>query len=180
MLSKAKNRAQSIACLSNLKQLELCLHLYVMDNNDYFVPNNSIALAGSDAILDQGLSWLPDTDADTEYDLSNIISGLLFAYNTSLPIYHCPSDQSLLTPINGQPTTLRWRSYNLSQSINGYPQGQYGYNIPGSSLPSWSKYTEVRQPIPSGLFVFIDENADTIEDAEFGSPPVGSSYQQNV
>jgi prepilin-type N-terminal cleavage/methylation domain-containing protein len=40
-LAKAKSTAQSIACLNNLKQLDLCLHLYVVDNHDYFVPNNS-------------------------------------------------------------------------------------------------------------------------------------------
>jgi prepilin-type N-terminal cleavage/methylation domain-containing protein/prepilin-type processing-associated H-X9-DG protein len=182
VLTKAKATAQSVACLNNLKQLNLCLHLYVLDNNDYFVPNNSIAVmssgGGSSTSL-SGLSWLPDFDADTETDPSNIVNGLLFPYNTSLPIYHCPSDRSTLQTPDGQPLPqLRWRSYNLSQSVNGYPQGDPEYY---GIIPAWTKYTEVRHPIPSNLFVFIDENADTIEDAEFGNPPVGSlDFEPNV
>jgi len=182
-LSKAKSRAQTITCLNNLKQLDLCLHLYVADNSDYFVPNNSIAVvssSGNSFSLDvQGLSWLPDVDADTEISPSNIINGLLFQYNSSLPIYHCPADQSTLQTPAGQPLPqLRWRSYNMSQSVNGYPQGDAEYY---QIIPAWTKFTEVRHPVPSVLFVFIDENADTIEDAEFGNPPVGSPYfWQNV
>ena len=180
-LSRAKSRAQSISCMNNIKQLGLCLHLYVCDNNDYFVPNNSVAVITSNNGVDQtpaGVSWLPDEDADVEINPSNIINGLLFPYNKSLPIYHCPSDQSVLQTPAGQPLPqLRWRSYNMSQSVNGYPQGDtqsYGY------IPAWTKYTDVRQPPPSSLFVLIDENADTIEDAEFGNPPVGGEFEQDV
>jgi prepilin-type processing-associated H-X9-DG protein/prepilin-type N-terminal cleavage/methylation domain-containing protein len=180
-LSRAKSRAQSISCMNNIKQLGLCLHLYVGDNFDYFVPNNSVADVSSSGVVDQtpaGVSWLPDEDADTEINPSNIINGLLYPYNKSLPIYHCPSDQSTLqTPGGQQLSQSRWRSYNMSQSVNGYPQGDtqsYGY------IPAWTKYTDVRQPPPSSLFVLIDENADTIEDAEFGNPPVGGDFEQDV
>jgi prepilin-type processing-associated H-X9-DG protein len=45
----------------------------------------------------------------------------------------------------------------------------------------WKKITEVRGPAPNDIFVFIDESADSIEDAEFGNPPVSSPYfEQNV
>jgi prepilin-type N-terminal cleavage/methylation domain-containing protein/prepilin-type processing-associated H-X9-DG protein len=178
-LSQAKSRAKTIVCLNNLKQLELCLHLYIADNKDYFVPNNSVAIINNPNLNVNGLSWLPDVNADTEINPSNIINGLLFQYNSSLPIYHCPADQSTLESRTGQPLPqLRWRSYNLSQSVNGYPQGDPEYY---GIIPAWTKSTEVRRPIPSELFVFIDENADTIEDAEFGNPPIGSPYfSQNV
>jgi len=168
-LGRAKSRAQTIACLNNLQQLEFCLHLYAADNNDFFVPNNSIATIGSPGSDVSGLSWLPDVSADTEINPSNIINGLLFQYNSSLPIYHCPSDLSTLD----QSPQSRWRSYNLSQSVNGYPQGDPTYS---PYIPAWTKFTEVRHPIPGELFAFLDENADTILDAEFGNPPAGSPY----
>ena len=182
-LSKAKQRAYTIQCLNNLKQLELCVHLYVTDNNDFFVPNNSVATFtmttnGPVWTALPGSSWLPDVDADAEIDPSNIVNGLLFQYNKSLPIYHCPADQSTLHTPNGQPLPqLRWRSYNMSQSVNGYPQGDPEY-FP--YIPAWSKFTAVRHPAPSDLFVFIDESAETIQDAEFGNPPVGGVFQQNI
>ena len=173
-LAGAKDKARSISCVNNLKQLELCLHLYEGDYNDFFVPNNSVAEisnSGPGGSVATGLSWLPDQNADVELDPSNIVNGLLFTYNKSLGIYHCPADLSTLQNPDGTPLpTLRWRSYNMSQSINGYPQGD-----PSSIyLPSWEKYTQVRQPVPSSLFVLIDESADTILDAEFGNPPAGS------
>ena len=177
-LHAAKNQARSIACQDNLMQLNLCLHLYVGDHNDFFVPNNSIAAAGVPGMsLSSGLSWLPDLNAVTETDPSNIISGLLFHYNRSLAIYHCPADYTTLQTPGGQPLPhLRWRSYNLSQSINGDPEADPLY-FP--IIPAWTKYTAVRRPDPTRLFVFIDENAATIEDAEFGNPPIGSIFPGN-
>lgn len=177
-LSQAKSRAQTIACASNLKQLEACLHLYVGDYNDCFVPNNSVAevsSSGDDSGANiTGLSWLPDLSAATELNPSNIINGLLFPYNSSLGIYHCPADLSTLETADGTPLPQpRWRSYNMSQSINGYPQGDPDY---APYIPTWTKYTQVRQPPPSQLFVLIDENSDTQLDAEFGNPPAGSPY----
>jgi prepilin-type processing-associated H-X9-DG protein len=59
----------------------------------------------------------------------------------------------------------------MSQSVNGYPEYLTALNLPGvSELPSWSKYTEIRRPTPSQLFVFIDEHPDTLLDAQFGNP----------
>jgi prepilin-type N-terminal cleavage/methylation domain-containing protein/prepilin-type processing-associated H-X9-DG protein len=174
-LSRSKEEARNITSMNNLRQLELCVHLYGGDYNDYLVPNNSIAVIGEGPNNDiKGKSWLPDVDADTETDPSNIVNGMLFQYNSSLGIYHCPSDFSTLETPAGQPLPqLRWRSYNMSQSVNGYPQGDPTYD---NIIPCWTKFTEIRSPVPSALFVFIDESADTIEDAEFGNPPVGSPY----
>jgi prepilin-type N-terminal cleavage/methylation domain-containing protein/prepilin-type processing-associated H-X9-DG protein len=192
-LAKSKATAQNISCLNNLKQLELCQHLYVTDNDDHFTPNNSIAefqyvsqvtMTPNGPTTNEvlvwtalpGGSWLPDPDASTEINPSNIVNGLLFQYNTSLPIYHCPSDQSTLQTPGGQPLTqLRWRSYNMSQSVNGYPQGDPEYY---SSIPAWARYTDVRGPQLSDFFVFIDESAETIQDADFGNPPVGGVFAQ--
>jgi len=176
-LARAKDQARNVNCLSNLKQLALCFHLYVLDNSDHLVPNNSVEYAegtSADGVAAQGVSWLPDFDARTELDPSNIMNGLLFPYNKSLPIYHCPADQSVLQTSDGTLLPqLRWRSYNMSQSVNGYP----GF-VPWlqANLPSWTTFTQIRSPNPSALFVLIDENSDCILDAQFGNPPVGGPW----
>jgi prepilin-type processing-associated H-X9-DG protein/prepilin-type N-terminal cleavage/methylation domain-containing protein len=178
-LSKAKSRAQNAICMNNLKQLTLCLHLYVPDNNDYYPPNNpgasfTVTTNGDSFTYALMQSWLPDPDALTEINPSNIMNGLLFKYNTSLPIYHCPSDQSTLEADDGTPLPqLRWRSYNMSESINGNPDPEYA-----AYIPAWTKFTASRHPIPSELFVLIDENADTIQDANYGAPPVDGVWPQ--
>jgi len=176
-LARAKDQARNVNCLSNLKQLATCLHLYVLDNNDFLVPNNSVVGIDSTGIVstaDNSVSWLPDLDAPIELDPSNIVNGLLFPYNKSLPIYHCPADQSVLqTPDGTLLPQLRWRSYNMSQSVNGIPAITAMY-FPG--IPSWSKFTQIHAPVPSALFVLIDESSGSILDAEFGNPPVDSPY----
>ena len=184
VLSRAKEQAKNVICLSNLKQLSLCVHLYTVEFNDCLVPNNSVAFLSSmgatpPAEDTKGISWCLDGvngPAYTQLDPSNIINGLLYQYNKSIAIYHCPSDVSTLVDASGNNLPqLRWRSYNMSQSINGYPD----YVPPGMSsfyqqlwaeIPSWKKYSQIGQPNPGGLFVFIDENENTIYDGQFGNP----------
>ena len=67
----------------------------------------------------------------------------------------------------------------MSQSINGYanfvpPDAPPWFMIYWTNLPSWKKITQIRSvgdasPNPNGLFVFIDENEDTIFDGQFGN-----------
>src|SRR3989475_8825003 len=40
-LGKTKSKAQSIACLNNLRQWGLATQLYVVDNNDFLPPDGS-------------------------------------------------------------------------------------------------------------------------------------------
>lgn len=183
VLNKAKQTAQNITCLNNERQLELCWHLYIVDNSDFVVPNNSVAFItpGTNTSTSnmKGVSWLPDVNARMEIDPSNIINGLLYQYNNQLGIYHCPSDMSVLEMTNGQRLNqLRWRSYNLSQSMNGYPNcPSPGYpNGLQSFIPMWDKMNEIRHPSPSDVFVFIDEDSDCILDAEFGNPPAYENW----
>src|SRR5437763_11398666 len=43
-LSKAKTKGQGIACLNNLRQLQLCWTMYYHDYNDKLVPNGDGAV----------------------------------------------------------------------------------------------------------------------------------------
>ena len=64
----------------------------------------------------------------------------------------------------------------MSQSVNGYPEYLISLNRPGlSDIPCWKKFTEIRRPVPSQLFVFIDEHPDILLDSQFGNP-VGAPY----
>jgi prepilin-type N-terminal cleavage/methylation domain-containing protein/prepilin-type processing-associated H-X9-DG protein len=174
-LARAKQKAWTVGCLSNLKQLETCWHLYALDNNDVLPPNDSITyIGGGDASAN--VSWCPD-HARTDTNTTDLQSGLLFPYNRSVAIYHCPADKSTVETPNGEPLPqLRNRSYNMSQSVNGYPEYLINLDIPGlSDIPFWKKFAEIRRPVPTRLFVFIDEHPDTLIDAQFGNP-AGAPY----
>jgi prepilin-type N-terminal cleavage/methylation domain-containing protein/prepilin-type processing-associated H-X9-DG protein len=169
-LAKSKEKAAMIACLSNLKQLEVCWHLYAVDNNDLLPPNDSI-MAISGGVISANISWCPD-HARTDTDTKDLEKGVLFPYNRSFGIYHCPADKSTVEAADGTKLPqLRNRSYNMSQSVNGYPEYLENLGLPGvSELPSWRRFSDIIRPPPSRLFVFIDEHQDTLIDAQFGNP----------
>ena len=166
-LSKAKSKGLSIACLNNLKQLQTCAHLYAVDYNDHLPPNNSVAAITTGSSLAQGGSWCTN---NARYDLDpiGIKAGVLFAYNNSLGIYKCPSDQASLEDPNGAKLPhSRWRSYNMSQSVNGWPEFD---ETLARLIPSFKKFSEITKPAPTGLIVFIDTHEDVIFDSLFGMP----------
>ena len=170
-LARSKQKAWAVNCLSNLKQLETCWHLYALDNSDVLPPNDSIMSIGGGAIA-TGISWCPD-HARTDLTSTDLESGVLFPYNRSVAIYHCPADKSTVTGTS----QLRNRSYNMSQSVNGFPEFEDPFGIV-QLLPAWKKFSQIQRPPPTALFVFIDEHADTLLDAQFGNPVELSMFPQ--
>jgi len=159
VLSKAQERARNLLCLNNLQQLELCCHLYSADFDDFLVPNKAggfvTAPSSTNALLSATNieSWCPGL-APYDTTTANVESGLLFRYNQSLAIYHCPADRST---VEGHSDLLRTRSYCMEISLNC-----------ADAASTYHKYTEIRQPPPSDLFVFIDTQEEDIYDATFG------------
>jgi len=167
-LSRARGQAWSTACLNNLKQLQDCCQLYTMDNDDSLPPNNFVYdIVSQQPLPNQyGPSWCTNV-APYDADPGGITTGLLFQYNTSLPIYHCPADFSNVQNRNSLPSAqLRWRSYNLSQSVNGL---SYDSQI-AAYIPHYEKSARIRNPSPTELIVFLDVHEDEIIDTMFGIP----------
>jgi prepilin-type processing-associated H-X9-DG protein len=69
---------------------------------------------------------------------------------------------------------LRARSYNLSLSVNGYPD--FDPWTP-ANIPMFKKFTEVKDPSTDKCLVFIDENEFTLTDSVFG---MSSEYSMRV
>lgn len=105
-LAAAKQRALNIACQNNLKQLQLCWHLYVGDYNDYVAPNAFIYSFTSPTNGDyiKQTSWCPSS-ARIDTNTDNLKSGLLYPYNTQVGIYHCPADISTVVDGSAPPPT---------------------------------------------------------------------------
>ena len=166
-LARAKGEAKRINCVGNLRQLQLCWQMYTDDSAGVFPPNDDISIIGGGNVgTFFQVSWCQG-DPRTDVTASNIETGLLFPYNTSAAIYHCPADLSTIP--SGQPRT---RSYNMSQSVNGL--GMLTDPMTGLVVdayqPCFQKLSSVTNPPPSALFVFLDENEGTILDGQFGFP----------
>ncbi len=85
-LSKAKTKAQSITCVSNLHQLDVAWIMYADDYNGILVPN----------WLRDARAWIDGTAGDVSNptgatNLLAIQQGLLFKYNPNAGVYRCPA-----------------------------------------------------------------------------------------
>ncbi len=155
-LSKSKAKAQGIACLNNLKQLQLAWFMYADDNNDKLVPNGT----GSQIGWIEG--WLQTPRDATNVNLIKAPKGMLWNYNQSLDIYRCPADRSTVS-IGGQ-NHRRVRSISMNGNMNG--DSWYTAEIK-DSFYTFRKSTEINRPSPSEAFVFLDEHPDAIDDGYF-------------
>ncbi|HEV7926944.1 MAG TPA: prepilin-type N-terminal cleavage/methylation domain-containing protein [Verrucomicrobiae bacterium] len=180
-LARAKEEGRRVNCVSNQRQLTICWEMYTDDNQGFLAPNNWIDYVGGTSGADnKSVSWC-NGNALMDATTSNLQSGLLFPYNRSVGIYHCPSDMSTIVDANGNPLPqARTRSYNMSQSVNGLglyvdPTMNYGMAV-DVTQPCFEKLTQITNPPPARLFVFIDENELTLFDDQFGYPMPNYGY----
>ncbi|MDA1273605.1 MAG: type II secretion system protein [Verrucomicrobia bacterium] len=155
-LSKSKTKAQGIACMNNIKQLNLAWFMYGDDNNDKLVPN------GTGAQIGWIEGWLKTARDATNMNLIKSPRGMLWDYNQSLDIYKCPADRSTVS-IGG-------RNYprNRSISMNGNMNGDSWYTAEiNATFHTFRKYSSIIRPSPSEAFVFLDEHPDAIDDGYF-------------
>jgi prepilin-type N-terminal cleavage/methylation domain-containing protein/prepilin-type processing-associated H-X9-DG protein len=150
-LGKAKLKAQAVQCMSNGKQLGLAWHMYASDQNEKFA--EAFAWVGGGL----GYDGHPDNT-----NLTYLRQSLIFPYLQSVGVFKCPADLSRTFGMKGDP---RVRSISMNQQIrSSYENGHSDY-------PRWMIYRKItdvtREPNPSSLWVFIDENPDSINDAAF-------------
>jgi prepilin-type N-terminal cleavage/methylation domain-containing protein/prepilin-type processing-associated H-X9-DG protein len=164
-LASAKSRALTTSCLSNYKQLQLCWFMYAGDNADNLVDNHTQGDAdcGPNAWITSGSklgvgSWT----GNARVDATNwaIVYGILYPYNTSYKIYHCPAD---LSTVNGQPSLQRFRSVSMSVGMN-WVDDSAATPVNGSFV----KLTQIINPSPIKASVFLDEAANSIDNNALG------------
>jgi prepilin-type N-terminal cleavage/methylation domain-containing protein/prepilin-type processing-associated H-X9-DG protein len=168
-LSHAKAQAQTVKCLSNLKQLQTAWHMYIGDNKDVAAPNMWEEDSAINVSSSAPGSWVVG-NAQFDQTPSNIQSGVLYPYITSIGVYHCPTDHST---VQGLPGLQRFRSYSMSCEFAGGGDGQ---EVFGPFLVT--KLTQMTNT--SGLFLFLDEDSQSIDDGAFGTYPFPSTQWDNL
>jgi len=155
-LASSKARALAITCNSNIRQLAIAWSLYADDNRDFLVNNHgkpqTIALRNTWAnnVQDWG-------NSDDNTNLNYVTDTLFSPYNNrSAAIYKCPADRA--PAANGQ----RIRSMSMNAMV-----GDPG-NLVDVFNPLYTQFFRQSQIVnPSGIFVFLDEHCDTINDGFF-------------
>src|ERR1039458_235543 len=176
-LSKAKQKAQGITCLSNTKQFALGWTMYANDNNDTLV-NNYDAINLQNEINNQtyrswannNMGWSTDQQ-NTNVNLLKL--GIFASYvGNSAGLYKCPADNYLSAAQRGAGFDQRTRSFSMNAYMGAdNPAGawQQGQNDFHPAFRQWVKSSQIDKA--SQRFVTIEENADTINDGWLDNNP---------
>ncbi len=160
-LTKARLKAKSVACTSNLKQFGIAQLMYLADANDLFQARDY----GSDRIWTWPVPFMsylgcPETVLDA--------SGYVLPRGKSMA-FNCPSqikllDTSIYVSYGYNANALGVRSYNNSLPINVYCP--HGYNNSRTFPLNMCRITR-----PSSQLVFADTwyNRDTQINRQYGS-----------
>jgi prepilin-type N-terminal cleavage/methylation domain-containing protein/prepilin-type processing-associated H-X9-DG protein len=163
-LARAKQKAQAITCVNNLKQLAMAWIMYADDSQDQLPPNFSTTAGSTEAAWIRGwLSWTANnTDNTNTLFLADAKYALLAPYSKgSTGIYKCPGDK---VPCD---LGMRVRSYSMNNMMNGKGSATYLNQRPGQQYLVYKKLNNIIRPGPSDIWVFIEENADSINDGFF-------------
>ena len=176
-LAKAKQKAQRIQCISNLKQFSLAWTMYSGDNGDKLVSAYP-TYAGFTATWCGGNAETGGAASVYLYggaDPTGIQSGLLWPYTKALAVYHCPADNRLATDATVLPA-FRNKPILRSISMNSY-MGAQSFGVtpawvvtsPNGAMnlaaPVYRKENEIKKP--SQTWVVLDEDQASINDAMF-------------
>jgi prepilin-type N-terminal cleavage/methylation domain-containing protein len=184
VLTKAKLKAQGTQCMGDLRQIMLGWKMYVNDARGLFPINGALGAAHPNdwpgAGPTTGLNWVAGMmsgyqngadDTDTAILIDSKYTQLA-PYVTNPKVWRCPGDLSTTLP--GLVGSQRVRSYSMSQAVG--TANLTGANLPVGNLGlvadlPWRTYARendiVGSPGPSDLWVLIDENPDSIDDAGF-------------
>jgi len=155
-LTKPKGKALSLTCANNLKQLSLAWTLYADDNADLLVNNHGVpeTLARRQTWANNVQDWMA---SDDNTNLVYLTEGKLGPFaNRSTRIFKCPSDRE------PAPNGPHIRSMSMNAMVGNPGELTNRFN------PLYTQFfRKAEVPKPSGIFVFLDEHADTLNDGFF-------------
>jgi len=170
-LSRAKQKAQGIQCLSNLKQHTLAWRMYAEDSHDRLPFTHKCQ--GIDLPDDQFtwvlgvMEWTDPGKADNWDPSLHVAKSPMMPYlGNAFGVWKCPTDRSAGLR-KGQPVP-RVRSYSMAPWMGADVDGRC--LIHEQLFGPWNIYiklSDIVNPPPSLSFVIVDERAESIDDDGF-------------
>jgi prepilin-type N-terminal cleavage/methylation domain-containing protein/prepilin-type processing-associated H-X9-DG protein len=172
-LARAKSKAYTTQCLSNMKQLDLCWYLFAADNADKLPLNH---LNNVDSWISGNLQTLTGST-----NVADIAAGQLFQYNGAVAIYKCPAARGLKpTTKSGVVSDSLARTVSMSSRLGAAGDAKTEGVIGGAAV-AVMKLAAVTSPSPSLASVFVDESVATIDDGYFAlQPPPVAKWQNSA
>jgi prepilin-type N-terminal cleavage/methylation domain-containing protein len=173
-LNKGKLKAQNVQCMSSHRQLCYAWRMYSEDNQDALLfasedPYHPETIAAS--WVTGTLNFNPANRSNWDPD-ENITKSPTWPYcGRSLGIWKCPADRSFVIVDGEQKPRVRSMSMNVFLGGWGGTDGYWG--PPFSDYKIYRKQTELADPGPSKVFVFLDMREDSIDMGNFGTRMAG-------
>ncbi len=152
-LARAKARAQRIACVSNLRQFSVALHLYAADHGDALLPN----LDGQNIPL--GQTWVQGWEGLPGPDCTNILllqQSLLGPYLGDSKVWACPAARPVTVAGIMQPRVR-------TESLNCF----MGSPVTSPAATTYLRLADILQPSAAQALTFVEERVETINDGSF-------------
>jgi len=192
-LSKAKTKAQGIACMSNSKQLALAWNVYSTDFNDRVANNYGVSetiQAINAKIFDNWvnnvMTWGAGSGA-AEASVTNnawVLNGVLGKYTGgAIGIYRCPSDNYLAPAQRRAGYRQRNRSLSMISFFGRFSTSKDASSDPTINGRNWGFSDRIQFlktvdcPAPSKTWLTLDEHPDSINDGFFINNPTASNWQ---
>ena len=190
-LANAKARAQAIQCMNNGKQMITAMHVYAVDNGDFIMPNPDDAnqVAGHNWVAgDAGAGGGQEFNPDILMNDSLSLMALYIAKNPK--IFKCPADKRLGRYQGANPSLAGQivpaaRTFAMSQAVgtvcsafsgggghSGAPKlrtngpwlnNQHSHQR-DNPYKTFGKMGDFSVTAPAGIWVFMDEDADSLND----------------
>jgi prepilin-type N-terminal cleavage/methylation domain-containing protein/prepilin-type processing-associated H-X9-DG protein len=163
-LGKAKQKAETVRCISNLKQMQTAWLMYSDDFNGFMVPNAPVGAPANFSWVNPAYMGWGAVDANTNYNILRV--GLLSKYlSGGVDVYKCPADK--VPSANGD----RVRSISMNGQMGVVSSGPPLYYTPPNYNPGYRQYKKVTE-LGGGLppvkaFIFLDEHPGSINDGYF-------------
>jgi prepilin-type N-terminal cleavage/methylation domain-containing protein/prepilin-type processing-associated H-X9-DG protein len=168
-LTRAKLKAQGIACMNNSKQLGLAWVMYTHDSDDKVAPN----LANMSGTSGVGKTWVSGilnmANSTDNTNTSLLDQSLLAPYCKGYGVWRCPGDKS--TSTHGGVSYPRVRSVSMNCWLDtGRLAQSPGYKV-------IKKVGDMTDPGPSMTWIIMDEREDSIDDGYFAVDMTGYPNQ---
>jgi prepilin-type N-terminal cleavage/methylation domain-containing protein/prepilin-type processing-associated H-X9-DG protein len=180
-LAKAKQKAQGIGCINNLRQLSVAWIMYAQDNNGRLAPNaneSQPVASNTDTTSQYAIQWCPGRQdvALQALDPSYIKLGCIYPYTKTVGIYRCPADNSTTNQFGVQQP--RTRSMSMNAWLNPWVPMWNGGTPTGRVF---AKESDLGVMGAVNVWLFMDENPGSINDAYMAEyPPPGPTTAANL
>jgi prepilin-type processing-associated H-X9-DG protein len=178
--------SEAVICQNNLRQMVRAFHFYAADNADYFMPvtdaNNPPP--GNWLFSDMNTSGTEATNGNLLISSTNNILAPYLGGNSR--VFKCPADPSVA--IFGGIKYPRARSISFNHAVGTQPLYKGGdgkratdgawlddnhSHTANLTFRCYARFSEMVNPKPSGLFLFLDEGPTSINDAIFATTGPG-------